>query len=42
MITTPSIISCHSAKAVTVFVNFSNITIANLVFENCGGTGPKI
>ena len=36
----PVIIFCYSAKAVVVFVNSSNITIANLMFKNCGGIGP--
>ena len=38
----PAIIFCHSAKAVVLFVSSSDITIANLVFKNCGGIGPAI
>ena len=34
----PAVLSCHSAKASVGFVNSSNITIANLVFDNCGGS----
>ena len=36
------IIFCHSTEAIMIFVNSSNITITNLLFENCRGTGPKI
>ena len=38
----PAIIICNSAESVVVFINASNIKIANLVFKNCGGIGPKI
>ena len=35
----PAVLSCHFTKTSIGFVNSSNITIANLVFENCG---PKV
>ena len=38
----PAIIICNSAESVVVFINASNVKIANLVFKNCGGIGPKI
>ena len=34
-----AVISCCEVETIIVFINSSNITIANLVFENCGGTG---
>ena len=38
----PAVVICNSAEAVVVFINATNIKIANLLFENCGGIGPKI
>ena len=39
---TPAVIFCHSATAIIGFLNSSSVTIANLVFENCGGHVPKL
>ena len=38
----PAKIFCNSDKPAIVAVNSSNIRIANLVFENCGGYGPLL
>ena len=36
----PATIFCSSAIPAIIFANSSNITVANLVFKNCGGYGP--
>ena len=38
----PVILFCHSKNTKIVFAYSSNITIAKIMFKNCGGTGPTI
>lgn len=38
----PVVLFCHSKNTKIVFAYSSNITIAKIMFKNCGGTGPTI
>ena len=38
----PAKIFCDSNKTALIFVNSTNISVSNLIFENCGGYGPQL